>query len=83
MSDNASLPAPSAAVTKKDLDYEGRVRAEKHKDELMMDYTAYLAAHPEIQPLLHDLMQHVLVQKPERPLAAMAVFVRLRASSAA
>ncbi|KAK7197552.1 hypothetical protein NESM_000705200 [Novymonas esmeraldas] len=74
----AAAPLPARVSTKEELNYEGRVRAEKLKDELVVDYTAYLAAHPEITPLLHDVVQHVLVQKPDRPLEAMREFVAMR-----
>ncbi|KAG5471512.1 hypothetical protein LSCM1_01605 [Leishmania martiniquensis] len=81
MSDRAASPSQERGLQKEDLNYEGRVRAEKRKDEHVMTYTAYLAAHPEITPLLHDMIQHVLLLKPERPLEAMSEFVRIRSSS--
>ncbi|CAJ1033348.1 hypothetical protein Q4I30_006455 [Leishmania utingensis] len=81
MSDQAPPPLPVERAKKENLNYEGRVRAENHKDELVMNYTAYLAAHPEITPLLQDIVQHVLVLKPARPLEAMRAFVEMRSSS--
>lgn len=68
----------TATTTKEHLNYEGRVRAEKRKDELVDAYSAYLADHPEIAPLMHDVMQHVLVNKPEHPLKAIREFVQSR-----
>lgn len=73
MSDTAAM-----ATTKEHLNYEGRVRAEKRKDELTDAYSAYLAEHPEIAPLMHDVMQHVLVNKPEHPLEVIRAFVQSR-----
>ncbi|KAG5497148.1 hypothetical protein GH5_01684 [Leishmania sp. Ghana 2012 LV757] len=83
MSERTAVPLKARDFQKENLNYEGRVRAEKRKDELVMSYTAYLEAHPEITPLLHDMIQHVLVQKPDRPLEAMSEFVRIRSSSSA
>ncbi|KPI85699.1 hypothetical protein ABL78_5231 [Leptomonas seymouri] len=77
MSDEAFAAAP-APITKEHLDYEGRVRVEKRKDELADTYSAYLAAHPEINPLLHDIMQHILVHKPEHPLEAIRDYIKSR-----
>lgn len=78
MSGEASVAADVAATSKEQLDYEGRVRAEKRKDELVDTYHSYLAAHPEINALLHDVVQLVLVHKPERPLEAIRDYVKLR-----
>lgn len=78
MSGEASVAADVAATSKEQLDYEGRVRAEKCKDELVDTYHSYLAAHPEINALLHDVVQLVLVHKPERPLEAIRDYVKLR-----
>lgn len=69
----ATRAAPSR---KEDFDYEGRFRVEKSKDELAVNYAAYLAAHPEINLMMHDIMLHLLIHQPEQPLEAMQAFVR-------
>lgn len=69
----------SHLVFKENFDYEGQNRIEKHKDELAMEYEAYLAAHPEITPMLSDIMQHVLIMQPANPLREIRDYVRSRA----
>jgi hypothetical protein len=78
MSDEAGVATSATVMTKEHLNYEGRVRAEKRKDELVGTYHSYLAEHPEISPLLHDIMQHVLVHKPDHPLEAIQNYVKSR-----
>ncbi|KPA74541.1 hypothetical protein ABB37_09191 [Leptomonas pyrrhocoris] len=77
MSNGAVAPPPDPGA-KEHLNFEGRVRAEKRKDVLVDAYNNYLAAHPEINPLLHDIMQHVLVHKPDHPLEAIRDYVKSR-----
>lgn len=66
-------------VFKHNFDYEGQNRIEKHKDELAIENEAYLKAHPEIVPMLGDIMQHVLITQPENPLQEIRGYVRSRA----
>lgn len=63
---------------KEHVNYEGRVRIEKHKDALLKEYSDYLASHGEIRPVLHDIMQHVLLLQPDNPLEAISSYVRSR-----
>lgn len=65
-------------VFKEDFNYEGRVRIEKHKDELEASYQSYVAQHPEINAVLHDVMLHILSHKPDRPLEEISAYVRSR-----
>ncbi|EPY16822.1 hypothetical protein STCU_10975 [Strigomonas culicis] len=65
-------------IFKEDFNYEGRVRIEKHKDELEASYQQYIAQHPEINAVLHDIMLHLLSHKPDRPLEAINAYVRSR-----
>lgn len=66
-------------VFQKNFDYEGQNWIEKHKDELAMEYDAYLDAHQEIVPMLNDIMQHILLMQPDNPLQAIRGYVRSRA----
>lgn len=65
-------------VFKEDFDYEGRTRIEKTKDKLLVDYNTYLDAHPEITPMLHDIVLNLLIHQPERPLKDIRSYVRSR-----
>eukprot|EP00796_Vickermania_ingenoplastis_P007491 gene7491-5278_t len=65
-------------IFKEDFDYEGRTRIEKTKDKLLLEYDAYLEAHPEITPMLHDIVENLLIHKPERPLKDIRSYVRSR-----
>lgn len=82
LSQPAQSSAPSAAqVQVEDLDYEGRVRARKHKDELSMEYQDYLQAHPELTPMLHDILHHLLIVQPDEPLQEIRAYVQSRTTS--
>lgn len=65
-------------IFKEDFDYEGRTRIEKTKDKLLLNYDAYLKAHPEITPLLHDVVLNLLIHQPDRPLKEIRSYVRSR-----
>ncbi|RNF27336.1 uncharacterized protein Tco025E_00406 [Trypanosoma conorhini] len=68
----------SAALQKELFDYEGRVRVEKHAREVAARNAQYISEHPEITPVLHDILQHLLIHKPEEPLAAIQDYARAR-----
>ncbi|AAZ11110.1 uncharacterized protein TEOVI_000860600 [Trypanosoma equiperdum] len=62
----------SDSVRKKEFfDYESRVRIEKHAQQLNTNNKQYISRHPEITLVLHDILQHLLIHKPEDPLAAI------------
>jgi hypothetical protein len=46
-----------------------RSNAQARQAELQQQHEEYLASHVEYRELLHDLMQAVLVHRPEDPLA--------------
>ncbi|KEG07767.1 hypothetical protein DQ04_08881020 [Trypanosoma grayi] len=60
------------------FDYEGRVRIEKHARELTDRNARYFADNPEVTPVLRDILQHLLIHKPEDPLAAIQEYARAR-----
>lgn len=66
-------------VYKEAFNYEGRTRIEKAKDVLLLENDAYLRAHPEITPMLSDIMQHILLLQPENPLKEIRTYVRSHA----
>ncbi|ESL07016.1 hypothetical protein TRSC58_05302 [Trypanosoma rangeli SC58] len=68
----------STALKKEFFDYEGRVRVEKHAREVVERNAQYISEHPEITPVLHDILQHLLIHKPEEPLAAIRDYARTR-----
>lgn len=69
----------SDVIFKEDFDYEGRTRIEKKKDQLVIDYDAYLQAHhTEITHLLQDIVLNLLIHQPERPLKDIRSYVRSR-----
>lgn len=65
------------SVTIADFDFEGRVRIEQRREENEDRNKAYIAAHPELQQCLHDIMESVLFHKPQEPLAFVQEHVRL------
>lgn len=69
----------SQVIFKEDFNYEGRTRIEKRKDELLLDYDAYLQAHhTDITHLLQDVVLNLLIHRPERPLKEIRSYVRSR-----
>lgn len=73
--DSDTAPLPRADDV---FDYEGRTRIANHAVTLEAEYAAYLDQHPEVQPALHDTLQHILITQPDRPLEEMQRYVRSR-----
>ncbi|EAN84641.1 hypothetical protein, conserved [Trypanosoma cruzi] len=68
----------STSLQKEIFDYEGRVRIEKHARQEVERNSQYITEHPEITPLLHDILQHLLIHKPDEPIAAIQEYARAR-----
>lgn len=50
------------------LDYEQETAFRARRQKLEQTHEKYLAAHPELHYMLHDLTQELLIHKPEDPL---------------
>lgn len=59
-----------------DFDFEGRVLAEERRKELEQRNRDYVTAHPELQQILHDIMEAVLFHKPDDALGFLQDHVR-------
>jgi hypothetical protein len=53
------------------FDFEKKSNLYERKKELEAEHTQYVKEHPEVHQILHDLMQALLIHKPEDTLTFM------------
>lgn len=59
------------SLTKELFDFAGRAAVQDRTDELQKYHGSYVAAHPELEQVLHEFLQALLFHKPADTLQFM------------